>query len=158
MPPVRPGAWDLAFDDGLVVELDEELHFNRYRARTLQTPWAADLPWHDTYLVHCRDRETECLAAGKWGKRWTNPSCESMFGPPDAPGTLDGTGSPRWKQRALYDAVKDIAALQSTTLRLCRLSVWDRIGDTDLAETLAGAGIDLDQLSELIRHRTTSPT
>ena len=40
VPPVRPGAWDLAFDDGLVVELDEELHFNRYRARTLQMPWA----------------------------------------------------------------------------------------------------------------------
>lgn len=157
MPPLRPGAWDLAFDDGLVVELDEELHFNRYRARTLQLPWAADLPWHGTYLVHCRDREPECLAAGKWGKRWTNPSCESMFGPPDTPGTLDGTGSPRWKQRALYDAVKDVAALQSSTLRLCRLSVWDCVGDTDLAEALAGAAIDLEQLSELIRQRTTSP-
>ena len=39
-PSFRPGSWDLAFADGLVVELDEELHFNRYRAHTLQPPWA----------------------------------------------------------------------------------------------------------------------
>ena len=154
MPPLRPGAWDLAFDDGLVVELDEELHFNRYRALTLQMPWAIDLPWHDTYLVHCRDRETECLAAGRWGKRWTNPSCESLFGPPDTPGRLDGTGSPRWKQRALYDAVKDVAALQSTTLRLCRLSVWDLVGGTSIGDILAGAVLEPSALSEFIELRT----
>ena len=157
MPPLRPGAWDLAFDDGLVVELDEELHFNRYRTRTLQMPWATDLPWHDTYLLHCQDREAVCLAAGRWGKRWTNPSCELMFGPPDRPGTFDGSGSPRWKQRALSDAVKDVAALQSTTLRLCRLSVWDSVGGTTLGEALSGAAVDLAQLSALVRHRTTSP-
>jgi hypothetical protein len=44
MPPLRPGAWDLVFADGLVVELDEELHFNRYRAQSLQNEWATDLP------------------------------------------------------------------------------------------------------------------
>ena len=35
VPRLRPGAWDLSFEDGLVVELDEELHFNRYRGQTL---------------------------------------------------------------------------------------------------------------------------
>ena len=138
MPRLRPGAWDLAFNGELVVELDEELHFNRYRSQTLQSPWATALPWRDTYLEHCDDFENECLAAGKWGKRWTTPSCESMFGPPIPPGVLDGLGSPRWKQRALYDAVKDIAALHSRTPRLCRLSVWDRVGDTRIADALAG--------------------
>ncbi len=29
-PVLRPGAWDLALAGGVVVELDEELHFNRY--------------------------------------------------------------------------------------------------------------------------------
>ncbi|WP_394253537.1 DUF7255 family protein [Arthrobacter pityocampae] len=29
------GAWDLATVDGLYLEFDEELHFNRYRERTL---------------------------------------------------------------------------------------------------------------------------
>ncbi|MFF5037393.1 hypothetical protein ACFY3S_35545 [Nocardia salmonicida] len=28
MPPVRPGAWDLAYTGEMVVELDEELYFN----------------------------------------------------------------------------------------------------------------------------------
>jgi len=154
MPPLRPGAWDLAFEGGLVVELDEELHFNRYRARTLRFPWTLDLPWRETYLRHCRDREPECLAAGRWGKRWTNPSCESMFGPPDTAGMLDGAGSPRWKQRALYDAMKDVVALQSANLRLCRLSVWDQIGGVSLGDVLAGAKLERAELSELVAQRT----
>ncbi|BBY44183.1 hypothetical protein MCEL_24780 [Mycolicibacterium celeriflavum] len=154
MPPLRPGAWDLAFDAGVVVELDEELHFNRYRAKVLQTSWASDLPWHRVYLAHCRDREQECLAAGKWGKRWTNPSCEAVFGPPGAPGDLVGTGSPRWKQRALYDAVKDVAGLHSPNLRLCRLSIWDRVGDTSLGAALAGAVINLRDFSDFVGRRT----
>jgi hypothetical protein len=154
VPPLRPGAWDLAFADGLVVELDEELHFNRYRARTLQLSWANDLPWHDTYLVHCREREPECLAAGRWGKRWTNPSSESMFGASGRPGMLDGTGSPRWKQRALYDGMKDVMALHSATLRLCRLSVWDQIGGVSLGDVLAGAELEPAELSQLVARRT----
>lgn len=39
-PRIRPGGWDLAFEtaDGLLfVELDEEQHFNRYRAQTLDS-------------------------------------------------------------------------------------------------------------------------
>ena len=36
-PRFRPGRWDLVFEEDLVVELDEELHFNRYRASTLTT-------------------------------------------------------------------------------------------------------------------------
>jgi hypothetical protein len=127
---------------------------NRYRAHTLQTQWATALPWHNVYLDLCRDREQECIAAGKWGKRWTNPSCESMFGPPGTPGALDGPGSPRWKQRALYDAVKDISSLDTGTLRFCRLSVWDRIGDIMLGDALAGAAIDLDELGSFIAQRT----
>jgi hypothetical protein len=77
-----------------------------------------------------------------------------MFGPPGPAGVLDGFGSPRWKQRALYDAVKDIAALHSPTLQLCRLSVWDRVGDTTLGDVLAGATVDLPQLVEFIGRRT----
>jgi hypothetical protein len=45
-----PGAWDLAFEDRLVVELDEQLHFNRYRATTLNEEWARFLPWRDSFL------------------------------------------------------------------------------------------------------------
>ncbi len=110
-PQFRPGAWDLVFQGGLIVELDEELHFNRYRRATLEPAWTAELPWRHDYLEYTVDHETECLAAARWGKRWTNPSCEALFGVPDPPGTFAARGAPRWKQRALYDAMKDAAAL-----------------------------------------------
>lgn len=41
---LRPDAWDLAFRDGIVAELDEDVHFNRYRARTLEERWEQTLP------------------------------------------------------------------------------------------------------------------
>ncbi len=71
-PSLRPGAWDLVVAGGLVVELDEELHFNRYRAETLATPWSQHLPWHQVYDDMCERFEGQCLRAGSWGKRWTN--------------------------------------------------------------------------------------
>ena len=157
--PPRPGAWDLAFEGGLVVELDEELHFNRYRAKTLEPPWSADLPWYEDYQGFCRHYETKCLDAGKWGKRWTTPSCESMFGPPGDVGELEGPGAPRWKQRALYDAMKDITALASGAVRLARLSVWDTIGDITLGDALVvGAPVDSGRLRDLVHARTAAAT
>ena len=155
--PPRPGAWDLGFAGGLVVELDEELHFNRYRSTTLESPWAANLPWYEDYPGFCSQHEAKCLDAGKWGKRWTTPSCESMFGPPGEPGELEGPGAPRWKQRALYDAMKDTAALASDSLQLVRLSVWDTIGDITLGDALVvGTPVDPGELRELVDRRTSS--
>lgn len=155
--PPRPGAWDLAFEGGLVVELDEELHFNRYRSTTLESPWSANLPWHEDYRAICSRHEAQCLDAGQWGKRWTTPSCESMFGPPGEPGELEGPGAPRWKQRALYDAMKDIAALTSGAMRLARLSVWDAVGDIRLGDALViGTPIGPSELRQLVDRRTSS--
>lgn len=134
----RPGAWDLAFEDGLVVELDEQLHFNRYRATTLHEEWARFLPWRGSYLVYCQEREADCLTDGGWGKRWTNPSCERLFGPADPPGTFQAGGAPRWKQRALYDALKDAVALASTTVRLARLAIYDEVEGVELDAALEG--------------------
>ena len=90
----RPGSWDLSFDDGLLVELDEELHFNRYRRLTLTPEWAEPLAWRADYLDLCARREADCLKAAIWGKRWTNPSCEAMFGVVGEPGVLEGPGAP----------------------------------------------------------------
>lgn len=156
-PAIRQGPWDLAFVDGLVVELDEELHFNRYRARTLQAMARADLPWHAAYAAYCDRHERRGLMAGKWGKRWTSRPSESMFGPPGAAGDLTGAGAPRWRQRAFYDAVKDFIAIEHPTLRLARLSVWDVIGDVTLGHALGSdTPIDVDELRALLDQRTTS--
>jgi len=156
-PHLRPGSWDLAFDGGLLVELDEQLHFNRYRATTLHEGWTAPLPWRDDYLRYCQDRETECLADGRWGKGWSNRSCELMFGRGDKPGVLGSAGSPRWKQRALYDAMKDAFAFSTSGHRVARLSIYDKIGGLDLGVALdRGVASDSDALASLVQRRSAS--
>jgi hypothetical protein len=131
-PLIRPGGWDLAFGDGLLVELDEQQDFNRYRAMTLKPPWADSLPWARCYQFYCNDREVECMRYGKAQGRWTNPSAERFFGAAQVRGGLDGVGAPRWRQRAFYDAVKD--ALPGR--RLARVSVHDEIEGRSLESIL----------------------
>ncbi len=155
-PALRPGAWDLALSGGYVVELDEELHFNRYRAQTLEWSWSRRLPWRDAYLAMCRAHEPECVLAGSWGKRWTNPSCEAMFGPPGPAGDVEASGgAPRWKQRALYDAAKDAHAAAGTGPRLIRVAVHDDLGGTLLGAVLHG-GVEVvpELVSDLVSRRT----
>lgn len=155
-PQLRPGAWDLAFQGGLVIELDEELHFNRYRRLTLEAEWTARLPWRRDYLVYTVQHEAECLAAARWGRRWTNPSCEAMFGSADPPGMFPSAGASRWKQRALYDAMKDAVALDHPEIRVARLAIVDCLGRVDLAAGLERrSAIDLDALRGLIAQRST---
>jgi hypothetical protein len=152
-PRFKPGAWDLVFDGPLVVELDEELHFNRYRARTLESSWARRLPWRESYLAQCERYEPDCLAAGSWGKRWTNDSCARMFsgGPVE---DLTGDGAPRWKQRALYDAIKDAAVAEIPGMAMARLSVHDQIGNVNLGAALeARARVDPRALREMLETR-----
>ncbi len=153
---LRPGPWDLAFEGSLVVELDEELHFNRYRALALEADCSSTLPWRDDYLTFCREHEAQCLSAGTWGKRWTTTSSEVMFGAADAPGILGPRGAPRWKQRALYDLIKDLAALSDTSLRLLRLSTYDSIDGVAIDAALLGhAAPDPEALADLVKRRST---
>ncbi len=154
-PALRPGAWDLGLDGGVLVELDEELHFNRYRLAALDSDWARPLPWHEAYVWHCERTEAHCLAAGSWGKRWTSPSCDAMFGVGDPPGQLLSKGAPRWKQRALYDAMKDAYAVSPTGQRIARVSVHDKVSDVTLGDVLEGrASVAPDEVLALIRQRT----
>ncbi len=152
---LRPGNWDIALEGGVVIELDEELHFNRYRLATLAPAWTESLPWRPTYSALCADHEGDCLAAGRWGKRWTNPSCEAHFGTPDRPGEFTSGGSPRWKQRAIYDAIKDAACLSDLGLQLARVATHDRVGHATLGAVLDGAaGATSGEVAEFVRSRT----
>ena len=143
--------------DGVLIELDEELHFNRYRETTLQQPWAAALPWTGPYFDLCRVREVECQRVGTWGRRWTNESSVRMFGEGARPGDLSSdTGAPRWKQRALYDAVKDVIAAQHENMRVARLSVYDEVSGRLLGDVLdSGTRLEQDQLLSLLASRTS---
>jgi hypothetical protein len=137
-PALAPDDWDFAFSDGFMVELDEDLHFNRYRAATLRLPWAKELPWTSDYERQCVDGEEMCWKAGRVGGKWTSPSTVKMFGLGDPPGTFTSGGPPRWKQRALYDAVKDAFAAHSDRRRLARISIHDVISEVRVNDFLLG--------------------
>lgn len=154
-PRLQPGAWDCPLEEGLIVELDESQHFNRYRRVTLKFAWAQQLPWRDSYLAYASQFEDVCVAERGWGGYWKSVSTERMFGPAGPSRTLDGAGSPRWKQRALYDAMRDMAALGGCGIRLARLSVYDRVGGARLDDVLDGrAALDREALRALINQRT----
>jgi hypothetical protein len=155
-PTLRPGAWDLSFD-GILVELDEELHFNRYRRVTLESHFGATAPWASEYLNACVRHESDCLRAGQWGARWTSTSSAGMFGRAAEAGDLASAGgAPRWKQRAMYDAMKDAAALTLARVQVARLSVWDDVESVRLGDALKGRNVmDIAALSRLFAARTT---
>lgn len=133
-PTLRPGPWDMLTVDGLRIELDEEFHFTRYRAATLQLSSLAGLPWTPTHLAFCAAHEK---AAAHGGGRWTSASTEKMFGPSDPVGVFGENGSARGKQRALYDAMKDVAAANGS-VRLARISVYDTVDGVKLGDILNG--------------------
>jgi hypothetical protein len=155
-PALRPGKWDLAFDGSLMVELDEELHFNRYRAATLGTSWSVRLPWADAYRLYCEEHEARCVSAGSWGQRWTNESAARMFsGGPE--GDFDRGGAPRWKQRALYDALKDTVVLLDGAPALARVATHERIGEVSLGAVLDGLErVDPSAVRALVEARACS--
>jgi len=153
-PSLAAGPWDSAYEGNVVVELDESAHFNRYRAATLEPEWAQQLPWHSAYISYSVACEGVCLKERGWGGYWTNTSTERQFGPPGPKGELEGAGSPRWKQRALYDAMRDIVALHGD-VRLVRLSVYDDLGGVPLGHALSGkAPLDAVALRVLVEERT----
>lgn len=149
--PLRPGSWDLALEDGLVIEPDEEFHFTRYRRQTLDLSFLVGLPWASTYRGYCERFES---VAG--GRRWSSPSTIAMFGGADDVGVFGEHGSPRGKQRAVYDAIKDAAAAAGD-VSLARLSIHDDVGDATLETVLRGkAECDGSALLALVAARTAS--
>lgn len=149
------GAWDIATVDGLFIEFDEELHFNRYRERTLRVPWADRLPWSGAYRRYSAGGEAHCLRACQ-ADGWSNPSTDRMFGGSDRKGSFLDLGSSRWKQRALYDAVRDAYALHTPGIRLARVSVFDRIGGLEVGKAMiSGTPLDPAALRDFIRARAT---
>lgn len=110
--PCRCGGYDIVVGDQ-AVELDEERHFNRYRAVTLESKLyqaLSNFPL-ERYKALCAEREADCLKSAGYGGNWSNPSCERAFPGVPAPKQLTEPGPPRWRQRAFYDFLKDIFQL-----------------------------------------------
>lgn len=138
LPRVAPGSWDASLGDTLI-ELDEAQHFNRYRAATLQSDLyeATNSPWRQRYLEYSSLHEIACLqVTGSRKGFWTSVSAEREFGVAGPIGDLEGNGSPRWKQRAFYDFVKDMSPL-ITPHRVARIAVWDVLHYAGMHRTVA---------------------
>ena len=125
--PLNLRKWDIEAD-GVAIELDENLHFNRYRAITLESRIYKHLPAfpYSEYVKYCSLYESDCLRAGGYGGKWSNNSCEKQFGKAALHKDLSGNGAPRWKQRAFYDFVKDFTPL-ILGVPMVRISIWDLI-------------------------------
>lgn len=113
--------------DRKIIRLDGADHFNRYRAMTLE----ADVYRHHKYFKvrnhkkYCLTREDKCRTYGGY---WSNPSCKKQFGKANETGNLDGNGSPRWKQRAFYDFIKDLIPT-IFDIPLLRIAIYDELTD-----------------------------
>lgn len=131
-----PGPWD-AQCEGVAIELDEEGHFNRYRLTTLASPLYRGFPAFalDDFRRFCAEHESDCARARTWGKGWSNASCVSQFGSPAAPSDFSGNGAPRWKQRAFYDFLKDLAP-PVLGVRVARIAIWDTVDDGGRARSI----------------------
>jgi hypothetical protein len=154
----KKGSWDIEWN-GVAVELDEKLHFNRYRAVTLTSSLYKDLSNFplEEYQAYCTQFEQQCLKAGGYGGKWSNPSCERQFGTASPSGVLSGNGSPRWKQRAFYDFVKDLSPIV-LGVPLARVAVWDDVTVGSKTYTLGtmldkGIGEAAAAVSELVKSR-----
>lgn len=160
---LTPDAWDMVLlPDSTYVELDEENHFTRYRRRTLEPEWSCALPWRDAYLGYGDKFEHRARTDGRFWKPKRRvdggpQKAERIFGEAADRGNFDGNGSPRWKIRALYDAAKDLCAIDGS-VRLARLSIYDMIGGVPLGELLlSSTPIDVPALRELLEERTIGP-
>lgn len=118
----------------IIVELDEEQHFNRYRLVTLESPIYNKLKRFplDEYRLFCMEHEGACRTDGGF---WTNDPCEKQFGKAGERGVLDGAGAPRWKQRAFYDFLKDVSRLIIGT-QYVRVSIYDKVKYSGMVKTV----------------------
>lgn len=161
VPEFRLGAWDLEYE-GVAVELDEQLHFNRYRSITLQSELYKQHRKFalQEYQLFCASFENHCLRAGCFGGKWSNKSSVSQFGPAGQPGNLLGDGSPRWRQRAFYDFLKDLSPLL-IGVDVVRISIWNLVTEGGVVRTVgdvlrAPGQRAADAVAELIRDRMSS--
>jgi hypothetical protein len=126
--PLRIGNFDIKLQNDHYLELDEQLHFNRYRLITLKSDIYLNCKSFnvDFYKKSCQIHEIDCLNSGGYGGKWKNDSTEKLFLKSSPNKDLNGNGSSRWKQRAFYDFIKDCFALENKII-LQRVSIWETI-------------------------------
>jgi|SRR5271157_2639875 len=122
---VRPGNgyYDIEIDN-IALEIDEERHANHDRLVTFGSIIYDGQVWVETFKEYCAIHENECFKAASYGRNWSTPNSHRQFTPPLLEG--DVSFSPRWKQRAFYDWLKDLSP-HVVEMRLARISIYDRL-------------------------------
>lgn len=131
--PFRFKSFDVSLKD-FIIELDEQEHFNRYRLKTLASSIYKDFVNFDidNYLKFCRMYESRCRIYGKFGK---TSSSDKQFGPADSKIIPDDPNWSRWKQRALYDMIKDAYSV-AKKIPIIRISIYDNFNGRLIKELL----------------------
>ena len=88
-----------------------------------------------SYKRFCNKYESNCLSAASWRKNWKTDSTERQFGESDPEGCLCEKGSSRWKQRAFYDFLKDVASLINQ-IPIIRFSIWEKTKNGECLDDL----------------------
>jgi hypothetical protein len=104
-PRVAPGPWDLQIGE-VAIELDEENHFNRYRALTLDSSLYRRLEHLDaaTYRAWCASREAACLTYGKY---WSTPVRARVR-------SARASRQPQWPRSATLEAARFLRSHQGS--------------------------------------------
>ena len=135
--PLRIGNFDIKFGRNNYLELDEQLHFNRYRLITFNSKIYSNCKIFlvGSYKKWCDEKEIICLKSGRSGGKWKNKSSEKQFPNSSENGDLNGNGSSRWKQRAFYDFLKDVYVIENN-IKMRRISIWETIDGKTVKEIL----------------------
>lgn len=123
---------------------DDEIHFNRYRLKTLKTDLydVFSFHWLETYKRLCRTYEKDCLKGGLQERIWNGPPiAQKVFGKSEEFGDLSGNGSSGWKLNAYNDAQYDL---------LTRLHGYKMIRIPQYETLMIGGG--LKKIDDLLRN------
>jgi len=128
--PIWQNLLPVFYFENLIICLDDETAFNRYRKITLQSSVYSHLKIRFNkfnYTRFCRSKESECLKSARTGNDWNNNALVSVFGESDPQGQLYDNGSNVWKNKAFSDFMLDCIPLFYPNFTIVRISVWDEI-------------------------------
>ncbi|UZR94965.1 DUF7255 family protein [Chondrinema litorale] len=127
-PFIKAENWQIVLENDFIIQLDDALHFNRYRMQTLRSEIYTNLPDFpiEPYRNFCRKNESECVKAGLAGNNWTSSFAEKQFGRAEERGDFAKNGSPAWKLRAYRDFLQDASAL-ALNKKIFRISIFQQM-------------------------------
>ena len=147
--PINFRGFDIKLKD-VIVELDEERHFNRYRYETLNSPVYDNWKGFSVrkYKKWCNEYEENCLQSAHWGNSWQNKNSNEHFNISAKLSENKFSDASRWKQRAFFDYLRDVSSILMN-VKLIRLSIYQRINYSSVTDLIKNHNLDV--ISEYIQ-------